>query len=211
MSYSSNYPKHTPSLALTDIPHSISVHQFAGRHQMLRQHSRQFVAVQLHIDQMHCQRELVHIQFSVHVHVGQLPHLAQHRVRQLRLDHLRFCTYRNEVEGRWTVTGNSLWKQQKPSSALTLPRNLPVDRIQRQENWIRSLTISGANPIHLAVARVNAFATLVAERRVLLLDSIKGTTCNNEQRRRWRRDVKPIRHRLIESRVDCLHKFTATR
>lgn len=100
MSYSSNYPKHTPSLALTDIPHSISVHQFAGRHQMLRQHSRQFVAVQLHIDQMHCQRELVHIQFSVHVHVGQLPHLAQHRVRQLRLDHLRFCTYRNEVEGR---------------------------------------------------------------------------------------------------------------
>lgn len=82
---------------------SIAVHQLGRRHQMARQHRRQLMSVQLNVDQMHGQRKLIHVQLSVHVHVRQLPDLAQHRVRQLWLDHLRLGTCNRESRERNAV------------------------------------------------------------------------------------------------------------
>lgn len=56
---------------------------------MVRQLGRQVVAVDLDVDEVHGERELVLVQEAVLVDVGQLPDLAEHRVRQLGLDHLR--------------------------------------------------------------------------------------------------------------------------
>lgn len=45
--------------------------------------------VDLDLDEVHRQRKLLVVQVPVLVYVRQLPNLAEHRVRQLRLDHLR--------------------------------------------------------------------------------------------------------------------------
>lgn len=56
---------------------------------MRRQLGGQVVAVDLHLHEVHRQRELLIVQEPVLVDVRQLPDLAEHRVRQLRLHHLR--------------------------------------------------------------------------------------------------------------------------
>lgn len=49
----------------------------------------QVVSVDLDADEVHGERELVVVQQAVLVDVRQLPDLAEHGVRQLRLHHLR--------------------------------------------------------------------------------------------------------------------------
>lgn len=60
-----------------------------GRHEVRGQLGGQVVAVDLDVDEVHGERELVLVQEAVLVDVRQLPDLAEHRVRQLRLHHLR--------------------------------------------------------------------------------------------------------------------------
>lgn len=77
------------------------------------------------------------------------------------------------------VEGNKVSKSSRP---LTLARNLSVDGVQRHEDGVRAITIPCTDPVHLSVARINAFAALVAERSLLLHDPIKGTTCTRARR-----------------------------
>lgn len=46
----------------------------AWRDQMLGKNARQFVSVDLHVDQMHRQGELLDVQEAVAIHVGQFPY-----------------------------------------------------------------------------------------------------------------------------------------
>lgn len=66
----------------------LEVSSFGRRHEVRRQLGGKVVSVQLDVHEVHGQRELVRVQHAVLVHVRQLPHLAQHVVGQLRLDHL---------------------------------------------------------------------------------------------------------------------------
>lgn len=50
----------------------------AGRHQVVRQLSREVVAVQLDVNEVHGQGKLVSVQHAVPVDVGHLPHFTQH-------------------------------------------------------------------------------------------------------------------------------------
>lgn len=67
---------------------------------MRGQLGRQVVPVDLHVDEVHGQRELVLVQEPVLVDVRQFPDLAEHRVRQLRLHHLRLGGCRQTSPGQ---------------------------------------------------------------------------------------------------------------
>lgn len=74
---------------------------------MIGQHGRQLIALDLHVDQVHGQREFVGVQKSVSVHVGELPDLAQHRIGQLRLDQLRLSGCIRHTARRQIVNSKS--------------------------------------------------------------------------------------------------------